>query len=85
MIKQNEPRSSEFPIRSNTNWPVQPQKMARGMKFRTLVVEGLYYPCSKNKGADQLCGYHEADLHLCFRIWQKPVFSQRGSNLVCSP
>ena len=28
-------------------------------------------PCSENKGADQLCGYHTADLHLCFRICKK--------------
>ena len=28
---------------------------------------GLYYPYSENKGADQLCGYREADLRLCFR------------------
>ena len=39
----------------------------------------LYYPCSENKGADQLRGYHEADLPLCFHICKKPVFSQRGS------
>ena len=45
-----------------------------------LVVEGLYYPYSENKGADQLRGYREADLRLCFRICKKPVFSQRGSN-----
>ena len=34
--------------------------------------------CSENKGADQLHGYREADLRLCFRICKKPVFSQRG-------
>ena len=27
--------------------------MARGLKFRIKVDEGLYYPCSENKGADQ--------------------------------
>ena len=58
---------------------VHPQKMARGLEFRILEVEGLYYPCSENKGADQLRGYREADLRLCFRICKKPVFSQRGS------
>ena len=42
-------------------------------------VEGLYYLCSENKGADQLPGYREADLPLCFRICKKPVFSQCGS------
>ena len=37
------------------------------------------YPYSENKGADQLRGYREADLRLCFRICKKPVFSRRGS------
>ena len=37
-------------------------------------MEGLYYPCSENKGADQLRGYREADLRLCFRICKNPVF-----------
>ena len=27
----------------------------------------MYYPCSENKDADQLRGYREADLRLCFR------------------
>ena len=39
----------------------------------------MYYPCSENKGVDQLRGYREADLRLCFRICKKPVFSRRGS------
>ena len=54
-------------------------------------MEGLYYLCSENKGADQLRGYEnkgadqlrgyrEADLRLCFRICKNPVFSRRGSN-----
>ena len=42
-------------------------------------MEGLYFPYSENKGADQLRGYREADLRLCFRICKKPVFSRRGS------
>ena len=42
-------------------------------------MEGLYYLCSENKGADQLRGYREADLRLCFPICKKPVFSRRGS------
>ena len=53
--------------------------MARGLKFRIQKVEGLYYPCSENKGADQLRGYREADLRLCFRICKKLVFSRCGS------
>ena len=55
--------------------------MARGMKFRIYEVEGLYNPCSENIGADQLRGYREADLRLCFRIYKKPVFPKRGSNV----
>ena len=39
----------------------------------------MYYPCSENKGADQLRGHREADLRLCFRICKNPVFSQRGT------
>ena len=34
----------------------------------------MYYPSSKNKGADQLRGYREADLRLCFRICKKADF-----------
>ena len=33
----------------------------------------MYYLCSENKGADQLCGYHTADLLLCFHICKKLV------------
>ena len=44
-------------------------------------MEGLYYPYSENKGADQLRGYREADLRLCFRICKKPVFSRSSSFL----
>ena len=34
----------------------------------------MYYPSSENKGADQLRGYREADLRLCFRICRLLVF-----------
>ena len=34
----------------------------------------------ENKGPDQLRGYREADLRLCFRICKKLVFSRCGSN-----
>ena len=40
----------------------------------------MYYPCSENKGADQLRGYREADLRLCFRLGKNPVFSRCGSH-----
>ena len=51
---------------------VQPQEMARGLKFQMYEVEELYSLCSENKGAGQLHGqlhgYSAADLRLCFRI-----------------
>ena len=68
-----------FPTRSNTNRPAPSQKMARGLKFRIKVEEQLYYPSSENEGTDQLRGYCEADLRLCFRIGKNPVFSRCGS------
>ena len=52
-----------FSTRSDTNRAVQSRKMTRGLKFRFKKVEGLYYLCSENKGADQT-----TDLRLCFRI-----------------
>ena len=34
---------------------------------------------NENKGADQLRGYREADLRLCFRLCRLLVFSRGGS------
>ena len=42
----------------------------------------MYYPCSENKGADQLRGYREADLHLCFRLCRLLVFPWGGSYVI---
>ena len=64
-----------FLNRSDTNRPVQQQKQARSLKFRILVEEELYYPSSENEDADQLRGYREADLRLCFCICRLLVFS----------
>ena len=68
-----------FPNKSDTNPAVQAQKIARSLKFWISKVEELYYPCSENKGADQL---READLRLCFRICRLLVFSRGGSFLI---
>ena len=68
-----------FPNRSDANRPVQAQKRARILKFRIEVEEELYYPSSENKGADQLRGYREADLRLCFRLCRLLVFPRGGS------
>ena len=63
-----------FPNRFDTNQAVQPQKRARSLKFRMLVEEELYKLSSENKGDDQLRGYREADLRLCFRLCRLLVF-----------
>ena len=70
-----------FPNRSDTNRAVQAQKRARSLKFWIKVEEELYYPSSENKGADQLRGYREADLRLCFRLCRLLVFPWGGSNI----
>ena len=44
-----------------------------GYRFRKYI-EQLYYLCSKSIGTDQLCGYHEADMRLCFCIYAKTDF-----------
>ena len=44
----------------------------------------MYYPSSENKGADQLRGYREADLRLCFRLCRLLVFPWGGSNVNCA-
>ena len=59
----------------DTNQHVQSHRKARDRKFFIYKVEELYYPCSENKGADQLRSYCEADLRLRFRIGKILVFS----------
>ena len=56
------------PVFRISDQAVQPKKMDVGLK------EGLYYPCSENKGADQLCGHRTVDLRLCFRICSRAGF-----------
>ena len=70
-----------FPTRSDTNQPVHSQKEARGLKFRSNEDEELVYPCSENKGTDQLCSYCTADLRFCFRIGKIP-FSYKTAHLL---
>ena len=67
------------PTMSDTNRAAQAQKMDIGWKLRIQNVQELYYPCSENKGTDQLRSYCEADLRLCFRLCKLLVFSCRGS------
>ena len=60
---------------SSTDFKVMIYRIYSKAVFRTWEVEGLYYLCSENKGADQLCDYRTADLRLCFRKGKKQVFS----------
>ena len=53
-----------FLNRSDTNRAVQPQMTARRLKFWIKEEEGLYYPCSENKGADQLRSSAPLFLHM---------------------
>ena len=85
MSSSYEPRSEETGLRGFRPCLTQTglynhKRWIENLKFLISKVEGLYYLCSENKGADQLRGYREADLRLiCFRIYEKPVFSRRGS------
>ena len=45
------------------------------LQISDLGSRGIVLSGSQNKGTDQLQGYREADLRLCFRICKKPVFS----------
>ena len=38
------------------------------LEISDLNIEWLYYMCSETKGADQLRGYREAYLRICFRV-----------------
>ena len=59
-----------FPnTRSDTNQPVQSQKQARGLKCRMLEELELYYPCSENKGADQLPSYMYCEKLICALVF----------------
>ena len=71
-----------FLTKSGTNLAVQPQKIVIGFKFWIKEVEELYYLCSKNKDADQLCGYSATDLHICFCIYAKSRFSHDVAQIV---
>ena len=73
------------PTMPNTNRAVQSQKKVRSLNLWIYKVEELYYPCSENKGADQLRSYCEADLRLCFRICRLLVFPCSGSIIELYP
>ena len=75
-----EPRREKTGLQGFRTCPAQTglcsyRKWRRSLIFRIEEEEELYYPCSENKGKNQLRSYCEADLRLCFRIGKNPVFS----------
>ena len=68
-----------FLTKFDTNQAKQLQKMGRGLKFRIEKVEGLYYLCSENKGADHR-GYCEA-VFLLFFAYAKRWFSHDAAQI----
>ena len=61
-------RKSVFGVSDQVQRKPPSEKKATSLEFRTFEEEKLYYPCSENKGADQLCSFCTADLRLCFRV-----------------
>ena len=57
--------------------------MAICLKFRIYEEDGMYYQFSKNIGADQLCGYHAADLRLYFFAYAKRFSYDGAQNIKC--
>ena len=66
---------------SGNSQAAQPLKMFRGLKFLIYEVEGVYYLCSENKGADQLHIFHAADLCLFF-TYAKNRFSHDAAHTI---
>ena len=80
MLREN--LYSGFVTRSDRNQAVQPWKMVRGLKFPIKEVEGLYYPCSENKGADQLHGYTVQLIWVFVFAYTKSRFSHDMAHIV---
>ena len=68
-----------FLNRSDTNQPVQSQKMVRGSNVWIFKVEELYYQLSVAKTKALISSYCETDLRLCFRLCKLLVFPCSGS------
>ena len=91
MFTPYEPRCEKTGLRGFRPGPTQTRlynytRWPETRIFRIKELEGLYYlnVCSENKGADQLRGYREADLRLCFRICKKKRFSHDAAHIVSS-
>ena len=82
--KKIEPRSEKTGLRGCRPGPTQTglyshRRWLQASNFGFRKQRDCTIRVAKTKGADQLRGYREADLRLCFRICKNPVFSERGS------
>ena len=60
-----------------TNRAVQSKKMARGLKFRIMEIEGLYYLCNENEGADQRFSHNAVHIYSLFSVVHLMVIIKR--------
>ena len=67
---------------SDINRSVQPQEMARGLKFQIWIEEGSHYPCSKNKVADQLRSYTAQLICIFVFAYAKSWFSHDAAHII---
>ena len=78
-------REALFPTSSNTSQDVEPQKMARGLKFkknRNCIIYRSMYIVNIIKSSDQLQNNWSTGQMIftfVFALCKKPVFSSRGS------
>ena len=85
-MKSFEPRHEKtwlrvFPTRSDSNWPAQPQKLARVLKFRLKNLEILFYLCKQRttKALIRLRGCAGWSAPLLFAYDIRLLFSWPGS------
>ena len=69
----------EFPTRSDSNWPAQPQKLAWRLIFWLQKLETLHYLGSEQQRCWSDCVDAQTDLHLCCSHMTWHIFSWPGS------
>ena len=74
----HELRQEKTDIRGFRPGPIQTRlynhrRWQEALNFGFYEVQASHYPCSENNGTDQLCGYRETDLRLCFRLCKIPT------------
>ena len=62
-----------FPTRSDINWPVQPQKQARGFKFLVISRRGIVLSVEA-VNAQLICVFIFAKAKICFSHYAAQIF-----------